>query len=79
MSKPQPQPEIDRFLRDLERELPITLSLREVARVLKCSPRTVSRLIAGGELRIARTMTTGTMRAIVPRSEVIRWLASRMV
>ena len=71
--------EVDKFLRDLERELPVTMSLREVARALKCSPRTVSRLIAGGELRVVRALTTSNARAIIPRSEVIRWLAARIV
>lgn len=65
------------FLEDLARSLPPTLSIEEVAKVLKCSKRAVSSKLQRHELRGIRSVESGSSRVIIPRSEVLRWMRER--
>lgn len=62
------------FLEDIARNLPLTLSTEELAQVLRVSRRTAQRIMSSGAVRTIRTMSTGSARVMVPRSEVLRWL-----
>jgi excisionase family DNA binding protein len=64
-------------LRELSESLPLTLSPDEVAKVLQVTSRTVRRMVATGELHAVRSIASGSARYIIPRSELIRWMAER--
>lgn len=67
------------FLRELERELPLTLSKREAANVLRMSVITIDRAIASRELRVVKSGHARSARVIIPRCELLRWMAVRAV
>jgi excisionase family DNA binding protein len=64
-------------LRELAAELPALLTFAQLRDVLQCHTRTLRTIIASGELRYVRRMHSGSARVLIPRSEVIRWLAER--
>lgn len=66
-------------LRELNEELPLTLTLQEAASCMKMHVRSVQRLIASGELRATRSKLGGSSRPVITRSEIIRWFASREI
>ena len=64
-------------LRELAESLPVTLSPDDAARVLQITARTVRKMIAIGELRASRATRSGSSPYVIPRSELIRYLAER--
>lgn len=62
-------------LRELAKELPITLNLAAAASVLCMHQRSLRRLIASGAIRATRSSLNGSGRIIITRSEVLRWFA----
>jgi excisionase family DNA binding protein len=63
-------------LREVAAELPVMMTFAQVRDdVLRCSTRTLRNIIASGELRCVRRMQGA--RVLVPRSEILRWLAER--
>jgi len=59
-------------------ELPSLCTLREAARALRTSPKTVGRLIATGRLRAARLALGGSSRVLIPRVELERLVAASL-
>lgn len=68
--------EIPDHLRELAAELPLTMTIRDAAKVLCMHSRSVQRMVAAGELRAMKTAAAGSARVIIPRSELMRWLAA---
>lgn len=62
---------------DLEQALPVTLTITEVANVLRMHERSIQRLVASGELRAYRSRLRGGSRLLFLRKEILRWFASR--
>jgi excisionase family DNA binding protein len=60
-------------LQDLAENLPLTLPLKDAAKVLSMHPHTVQRMIVSGEIHAMRSKLRGASRIIIPRSEIIRW------
>jgi excisionase family DNA binding protein len=77
--KPAAEAQVPAFLRELAEKLPLTLTLQEAADHMKMHPRSVQRLIAKGTIRASRANTKGPARLVIPRSEVLRWFAARVV
>lgn len=71
------EPEVPEHLRELAKELPLTLDLKQTAEVLKMHKRSVQRMIAAGEIRATRARMSRGARVIITRSEIIRWFARR--
>ncbi len=78
-SSPPPLAAVDvpAHLRELSETLPLTLAPDDVAKVLQITPRTVRQMVARGELNAIRSLASGSARYIIPRSELIRWMAER--
>lgn len=67
--------DIPQHLRELSEALPLTLSPDDAAKVLHVTPRTVRKFITIGLLRASRTRNGGgSVRYIIPRSELVRYL-----
>lgn len=64
------------WVADVLASCPPMLTYADVANVLRCSPRTVSRLIADGRLVAVRTVPGGSSRVTVPRAELRKYLSS---
>lgn len=64
-------------LREVEAELPVIVTFDQTREVLQCSVRTLRDIVARGELRCVRRMKGA--RVLIPRSEVLRWLAERSI
>ena len=71
------EPAVPEHLRELADALPVMLTFAAAREVLCTSVRTLRAIVARGELRSVRAMRSGSARVLIPRSEVIRWMAER--
>lgn len=70
----QPTP-IPPHLLELAATLPLMCTMGEVLAALRLSERMIRRLVADGSLRAVRSSSTGSARLVIPRSEIIKYLA----
>jgi hypothetical protein len=70
--------QVQQMLRELERDLPVTLDAHEACKVLHCSRRTLAKMMAAREIRVIRRVLAGSSRVIIPRCEILRVLAERV-
>lgn len=83
MSKSEKKPKIvpsattgvPAHLREASESLPLFLTMEEAAAALRVHVRTVQRIVADQEMAAMRSKLKGASRVIIPRSEIIRWLA----
>jgi hypothetical protein len=68
---------VPEHLRELADALPIMLTFAAAREVMCTSVRTLRAIVARGEVRCVRSMRSGPARVLIPRSEVIRWMAER--
>ena len=69
-------PSVPAHLRELEAALPAMMTFAQVRDdALRCSTRHLRDVLAKGEMRCIRRMQGA--RVLIPRSEVLRWLAER--
>jgi excisionase family DNA binding protein len=64
------------WIDDTIRDLPTLLLVPEAAGVLRMSTRSVRRLMADGSLRSHRARQAGSARALIPRTEIARYLST---
>lgn len=61
------------WLRILESELPLFLTVDEAAGVLRVHPKSIRRMVQCGELAAVRRTLSGSARVVIPRAELVRW------
>lgn len=66
-------------LQEMAAELPLTLSRTQAAEVMNVSCRTLDRCIERGEIRAIKSSSRRAARVTVPRAEVLRWMAERVI
>lgn len=66
-------------LEELARELPVTLTKAQAAQVMQISVRTFERAVDRGDIQVMKSNDGPTGRVSVTRSEVLRYMAARVV
>ena len=64
------------WIQDLAASLPPMLSLAETAELLRIHERTVHRMLRDGRLRSIRRVPLPGARHLIPRAELVRYLAT---
>jgi len=57
-------------------DLPTLATATEAVEVLRCSKRTLYRLVSAGHMHAIRHATGGSARLLIPRAELARYLRS---
>lgn len=65
-------------LHDTARSLPPMVTVARAAELCGCSHQTIRDRVARGELRGTRSRG-GSNRVLIPRSELVAWLAARLL
>jgi excisionase family DNA binding protein len=68
---------IPAHLRELSDLLPVMLTFGDAQEVLCTSTRTLRGILSRGEIRCVRSKRSGSSRVLIPRAELLRWLAER--